>query len=779
MAFATDDDQGLLEQSIERFIHDAYSVGRWREVLREPDGFSRRHWATLADMGLLALPFEEGDGGLGGSLSDVAMLMKQMGRGLAMEPYLQCVVIAGRLLAQAAITPTRAHWLSNLVSGERLIGLAHLERGTHAGTTVCSTGLRHGPQGYRLNGAKMLVPVARALDALLVTATDEKNRLQVCAIPAGLAGIAIRDYLTVEGRLVGDVTFRDVEIEAGMLLDFVDARSTLQSVLTFACAASCAESVGCMQVLLEMTVEYGKSRKQFGQPIGNFQVLKHRLVDCHSSLEQAQAMLTLACCESSPTWSVNVAAAKAFIDEHATRLGHEAIQMHGGMGLTDELAVSHYHKRIVANSLQHGDRYLQTDLFVEKSMFSDPRSRSSALTYADLLSPQEDAFKREVQEFLSPALTNALRMAVRRQTCTFPEKDVTITWQRLLHEKGWLAPHWPVNLGGTGWTGVERFLFEYECAIAGAPERVPMGFRYVGPVIARFGSEWQKSYFLPKLLTSEHYWAQGFSEPGAGSDLAALKTTAVRRGDHYVVNGTKMWTTHAHYADWLFCIVKTELCVRPQDGISFLLIDLASPGVRIEPIRLLAVDHEVNQVFLDDVRVPECNLVGEPGRGWQYAKFLLELERGGNAFCGRVRYEFSAVKELVSRTVPELWRDRAFMHRLAALEYRLMALEMLEFQLARSTQQSKESCVGGSLTKLVASELQKDITELGMQAAGLGGLEFEHTRPLPDSDATGFPGIDLELVAMPRYLNTRVASIFGGSSEIQREIIAKQLFGLR
>jgi acyl-CoA dehydrogenase len=308
---------------------------------------------------------------------------------------------------------------------------------------------------------------------------------------------------------------------------------------------------------------------------------------------------------------------------------------------------------------------------------------------------------------------------------------------------------------------------------------VPMGFRYVGPVIARFGSAWQKSFFLPKMLAGEHYWAQGFSEPGAGSDLAAIKTTAVRHGDYYIVTGTKMWTTHAHFANWVFCIVRTEQTDRVQDGISFLLIDLTSRGIRIEPIRLLAIDHEVNQIFFDDVKVPVSNLVGEAGRGWQYAKFLLELERGGSAFSGRVRYEFDAVKELLAQQNPRWCQDKTVAFRVAELEYRLLALEVLELRLAKSMSTSQPSAAGGSMTKLLASELQKDVTELGARAAGFSGLEFEQMRPLPPPEAIGFPGADLELVAMPRYLNTRVASIFGGASEIQREIIARQVLGLR
>ena len=316
-----------------------------------------------------------------------------------------------------------------------------------------------------------------------------------------------------------------------------------------------------------------------------------------------------------------------------------------------------------------------------------------------------------------------------------------------------------------------------------------MGFRYVGPVVARFGSQWQKEYFLPRLFSGEHYWAQGFSEPGAGSDLAALKTTALADGDDYIVRGSKIWTTHAHYADWIFCLVRTGAAAavtspagtartaRPQDGISFLLIDLKSPGIRIEPIALLAVDHEVNQVFFDDVRVPGRNLVGEPGRGWQYAKYLLELERGGSVISGRARHELDAVKELLTLKHQGQGADRCLVRALASLEIRLLALELLELRLARSLKSATDPGVGGSVIKLLSSELQEEITELGMQIAGLGGLELTG-RPIPDPVAARHPGTDLELVAMPRYLNTRAFTIFAGTSEIQREIIAKHIVGM-
>ncbi len=776
---AADRQESLLEQSLERYLRESCSMAVRAATLRSATGFSAERWSFFAELGLLGLPFGEQDGGYGGSLSDVMGVMRLLGRALVPEPYFECILIAGRLLAATTDTAHRAEWLTAIIAGERLLGLAHLERGDRGRGEVRQTTVKCGDAGLLLDGAKILVPVAGSLDAMLVTARDEQGALRVCLVPRDLPGVDIRDCRVVDGRRVGEVRFESVKLAPDARLTFPDVDAALDAVLTWADAALCAEAAGCMQALFEMTLEHARTRRQFGRPIGSFQVLKHRLVDCHTSIEQAEGLLGLAACDDSADWAANVAAARSFIDRHAIRLGHEAIQIHGGMGLTDALAVSHYHKRITMIAMLFGDRHAQTDRFLARRRPRGSGAASSALDFERILSRSERAFRDEVRAFLAGNLTPEIRGAVRRQTSSYPEKDVAIAWQQRLHAKGWLAPHWPVEVGGTGWTPVQRLLFDYECAIAGAPEQVPMGYRYVGPVIAHFGSEWQKSYFLPKLLSSEHYWAQGFSEPGAGSDLAGLSTTAVLDGDHYVINGSKMWTTHAHHANWLFCLARTERTARPQEGISFFLIDMRTPGIQVEPIPLLAVDHEVNQVFLDDVRVPVTHLVGEAGRGWEYAKFLLELERGGTFFCGRMRHEYALVEELVETIAPELCSDRIFTHRLAGLEHRLMALELLEFRTARGVRHGGAAGVSGSMTKLLASELQKDITEAAMHVAGYSGAELVPHRPLGGAGSPPLAGFELEAVAMPRYLNMRVASIYGGSSEIQREIIAKHALGLR
>lgn len=769
----------MLEAPLERYLRERYSFEARRALLSSDTGLHRAHWDFLADSGFLALPLPEEDGGLNGSLADVMSVMRHLGRALVLEPYLHCTVLASRLLAHSIGANERSTLIGAVITGQKLIGLAHLERGDRGRGDARRTTFTREAGRIRLEGAKILVPLAQSLDFMLVTARDADGKLAVILVPASSNGVSIRSYRAADGHVMADVEFADVVLAGEAVLRFQDIDAALDEVLTYMDAAVCAELVGCMQSLLDMTADHLRTRKQFGQPIGSFQVLKHRLVDCHAGVEQAVSMLELAATTANPCWRANVAAARAFISEQARHVGHEAIQMHGGMGLTDELAVSHFHKRIVVASLmfgaqaEHIDRYLELRERVSDQLFD------TTLPLPELLSPAETEFQHEVRSFLDRKLSVEIRTSVRRQTSTYPEKHIFESWRQALYEQGWLAPHWPREHGGTGWTAMQRFIFEYEGAVAGAPEQIPMGYRYVGPVIAHFGSDWQKSYFLPKLLTGEHFWAQGFSEPAAGSDLAGIKTVAVLDGDHYVVNGTKMWTTDAHLANWMFCLARTDKTGKPQQGISFFLIDMHAPGVKVEPIPLLAIDHEVNTVFLQDVRVPVTHLVGEAGRGWDYVKFLLDLERGGSIFCGRMRYEFNRVRELVATVAPALWQDRVFMHRLASLEHRLLALEMLEVQGARAMGAGGAPGIRGSLTKLLGSELQKDITEIAVTVAAHGGLEFVPVRPLCAPGAASLAGTDLESVAVPRYLNMRVTSIYGGSSEIQREIISKHVFGLR
>ncbi len=391
------------------------------------------------------------------------------------------------------------------------------------------------------------------------------------------------------------------------------------------------------------------------------------------------------------------------------------------------------------------------------------------------------AFQAEVRAFLAAELPQRLRDGMNGTPSVFVEPDIGLEWQRILHAKGWLAYHWPVAAGGTGWTPVQRYIFEKECALADAPSLSVLGLRLVGPVIAHYGTPDQKARFLSRILTGEDLWCQGYSEPGSGSDLASLKTRAVRDGDRYIVNGSKIWTTHAHYADWMFCLARTDPDVKPQAGISFLLINMRQPGVTIRPIIGMAGDHEVNQVFLDDVEALVENRIGEEGQGWTIAKFLLENERGGSCAAPRLLADLDRLAGLAA-VQPDgagvLADDRDFSRRLARLRLEAEALETTELRILAELAQGRAPGPQTSLTKLVASSLRQHIDELTVECFGLDGLQLVTERPLYGNESPEPIGCKPAQLAMPTYLNSRAWTIFGGSNEVQKNIIAKTVLGL-
>jgi alkylation response protein AidB-like acyl-CoA dehydrogenase len=352
-----------------------------------------------------------------------------------------------------------------------------------------------------------------------------------------------------------------------------------------------------------------------------------------------------------------------------------------------------------------------------------------------------------------------------------------VRWQKILHQKGWIAPNWPVEHGGTGWSAVEQHIFDEECAAAGAPRLIPFGLSMVAPVIMQFGSASQKSHYLPRILSSEDWWCQGYSEPGSGSDLASLKTRAVRRGDHYVVSGQKTWTTLAQYANMIFCLVRTDGEAKKQEGISFLLIDMHSPGVTVRPLYLYDEEHEVNEVFFDDVKVPAENLVGEEGRGWTYAKYLLGHERTGITGVGASKRELALLKEIAAtehKNGAPIASDVAFRQRLAHAEIDLLALEMTLLRVLSSRSKPGPEA---SILKIKGTEVQQALTELMMDALGPGAAPFSREAIEEGGPAAPLaPEYAAPLAA--RYFNWRKASIYGGSNEIQRNIIAQQVLGL-
>ena len=396
--------------------------------------------------------------------------------------------------------------------------------------------------------------------------------------------------------------------------------------------------------------------------------------------------------------------------------------------------------------------------------------------------PQEEAFRAEVRAFLAEKLP--ARLSDKVAEGKHLSKADMEEWHAVLNERGWLANHWPEEYGGPGWTAIEKFIFENESAIAHAPRIVPFGVNMLGPVLIKYGNAAQKAYWLPRILNGDDWWCQGYSEPGAGSDLAAVKTTAVRgsdaQGEHYIVNGQKTWTTLGQYANMIFCLVRTDREAKKQSGISFLLIDMNSPGIEVRPIITLDGEHEVNEVFFTDVRVPVQNLVGEENAGWTCAKYLLTYERTNIAGVGFSVAALARLKKVAARQTRNgkpLTEDPAFAARLARVEIDLENMKTTNLRVIAAVAGGGVPGAESSMLKIRGTEIRQEITSLVRRAMGVHARPF--TQDMLDADYQGPQfGPEYSAAASAQYFNNRKLSIFGGSNEIQKNIISKMILGL-
>lgn len=399
------------------------------------------------------------------------------------------------------------------------------------------------------------------------------------------------------------------------------------------------------------------------------------------------------------------------------------------------------------------------------------------------------AFAEEARQFFADALTPELRDAGRLMTSVYADHDLGMAWQAKLHERGWAAPNWQPEHGGTDWTDAQHYLFERERILAGAPPVSPMGIHMVAYVIQAFGTDAQKEFFLPRILTGEVFFCQGYSEPQSGSDLASLQLRADADGDDFVLNGSKIWTTHAQQANWMFCLVRTTRGLRPQQGITFLLVDMTSPGVLVRPLVMTSGETVQNQVFFTDVRVPRANAVGAVDDGWTVAKYLLEFERGARGYSAGLKVRAEALRDNARNTpTPDgaLLDDPVFAHRLARLMMKLDVLEVLEFKLLSGANDDGSVGALSSMMKILGTELATEMTELTFRAAGTSGTLYQPhaTRPggavpnyEPPADGSTV-GEVWQALAPLRYFNERAGPIYAGSNEIQRNILAKRVLGL-
>ena len=784
--FQQSEEQALLRQAVDGYLRDRAEAGE--------RGWSEDGWRRLAnDLGILTAPFPEALGGMGGGLRDAMIVMELLGEHLVAQPYLPSVIMAGRTLI-AAGGPRAAERAAAIGAGELTVAVACLEGASRDCLhDVALSAASDGAGGYRLRGGKIMVRAAPWSSHLLVSARTSGGRrdrdgISLFLIDKDRAGVTLRPARAIDGWAVADIRFEDVAATAADLAGQADeGLPLLRAMVEEATVALCAEGVGLMRAMIAQTTAYIQQRKQFGKPLASFQVLQHRLVDLQYAFEHATSITQAAAhavASGAGDKALLVSAAKFTVNRAINRIGREAIQMHGAVGMMDETPISHYFRRATALQLECGSASDHLDAFAEQAGTTIPDgSDDHLMTRLSDIQGEEAAanaaFRDEVRAFLDAELTPALRELTAWESGAFATPPAGTPWHRKLAARGWAAPAWPSEYGGPGWTPRQRQIFEEEMAQAGAPRLPAMGLQMVAPVLMRYGTPEQKARFLPGVLSGEDYWCQGYSEPNAGSDLAALQLQAVRDGDDYVLNGSKIWTTFAQFADWIFVLARTAQKERRQDGISFLLVPMSTPGITVRPLISISGEHEVNQVFFDDVRVPVANRVGAEDDGWQVAKYLLEFERGVGHQVPALVMELARLRDIARQERggdgAPLWHARDFRRRFAELEIETLAIRLTEERLVYALPAGRNvGDFAASLMKLSWSETAQRVDELIIEALGPYAA-IDQEAAFAARDPALVTGPDYARTPMRRYLNDRVLTIAGGSSEVQRGILAKQL----
>ncbi|UNU43728.1 hypothetical protein EAO27_14100 [Sphingopyxis sp. YF1] len=752
MTFAFSDEALLIQEVAERFLQD--------RLLASPGGRVSPNdavlWSDMAEMGWLGLPLPADAGGLDAEPVILALIAQAIGQAGIVQPF----------TAQAAIP---LYVLRQCHGSEAVELAAAVAAGTRRAAFARSDNLRvyPGKNGLRIGGAMTSVAGGGSADVFLVAARYGGDEA-LFVVEADAPGVERVHVATIDGSDMADVVFQDVFIGKSMDIRdgnpaLVDHAEELNILLV------CAEAVGVMGALVHDTTSYSVMRQQFGRPLRGFQVVEHALADMQVALEEARSVVRIGLLRlrGAPTQRRrSVCAAIAKVAAAGRLVSHNAIQFHGAMGVTEELRIGALVKRLMALRCAIPDEGTALDQYATLlrsgacgSYLAEPGPDSGLLA-----EPALEEFRDVVSGWLDTHLDVDVARAQQLTTMVYAEAEVAQRWHDILHHQGWSAPNWPSEFGGTGWSALERYVWAHESAKRFAPVTSPLGLPLVGPVLFHFGTEAQKSRFLPPIVSGEELWCQGFSEPGAGSDLAALTTRATRDGDHYIVNGTKIWTTQGHEAQMMAALVRTGGPGSRREGISFLLIDMLAPGIDIRPIETIGGDHELNQIFFDDVRVPAEYLVGVEGQGWEIAKFLLEYERGGDIMSAAQR---ALLRDVDAVAVKRGRDDVSYRRRVASVSIAIDTLDAME--LLTLTGNAGHPATP-SILKLRVSETQQAITELGVDILGADAIRWSAGRPFHAN-----PDTQPEDCFTSRYLNSRANTIFGGAREIQKTLIAKAM----
>jgi alkylation response protein AidB-like acyl-CoA dehydrogenase len=745
MSLARTETQILLEDLVERLLDDKNDFEKHRSRLKGEHPDLLMLWPELAEKGILGAALSEDAGGFGGTMRDVAVVIQAAGRRLTIEPILVAAVCA-RMLAKSEYKDHAA----DIVSGSCIVAFAHTE-GSDPFAEIETIAEPNGGK-FHLTGQKTTVRHCDLAHAFIVTAMLD-GEMSAFLVDTKASGLSSAHLRLMDGSSAADITLKAVPAL------FLGGRNLVEEALAAMLVGLAAEAVAIIEAANAATFAYLQTRHQFGVPLSSFQALQHRAANMYLAATEASALCDRAinAIDEDDKNALSIASqAKAKADRAGYTVGHEAVQLHGGMGVSDELNVSHFMRRLAAIRSEFGQasiHFLRTG-----------RSEQTPTV--------AEGFRAEVGAFVRAYLPEDI--ARKGKLGLEMEKEDYVRWQKILQAHGYFAGAWPTVYGGQGWDLERQLIFVQEAALNHAPMIVPYGVNMVGPVIYTFGSAEQKTRYLPDILSSDTWWCQGYSEPNAGSDLSSLKTTAIRDGDHFIVNGTKMWTTEAQWADMMHCLVRTDSEAKSQRGISFLLIDMQSPGISIHPIITIDGQYHTNQIFLDDVRVPVENLVGEEGQGWAIAKFLLANERVSIADTGPKLRLLGVLKTMLANAGDSIVKS---LHeaRLGELAVELIALTELEEKYVRNWAAggSKEG-PEASLLKIRGTEILQGLTELALEIQGPFGavhnpadLHYSGDGPLSAAQHAS--------IMAHQYLYGRCWSIFGGTNEIQRNIIAKSL----
>jgi alkylation response protein AidB-like acyl-CoA dehydrogenase len=752
--FAVTEEQHLLADSV-------------RRLLRQPAA-----WERLAEQGVLATAFGEAWGGIAGDARTIAVTMAQLGAALDLSPYLATAVIAGRILQHWADENSARSAIEAIIQGVEIVVLAHEATVDPDAPPRCTAIRRAGE--WLVSGFMPAVRHAPSAHTFLVPVATADGSIQIVRLSRDHPGLTLEAYRCIDGAAGASMRIIEacVPESAVMTLD-APANEVLDDATGWGILGLAAETAGIVGALNAATFDYLKSRKQFGTPIGDFQALRHRAADMWVEAEELLALVELGIASMGrPVGAARgslMAAIGVVTDWAGRRIGNESVQMHGGMGVSDELNVSHYFRRLAAIRAELGSEDAYRLCF-----------RALARTHdwtETLLREESEAlrqFREEVRRFVRENLPSDLSRKV--QLGLKLHKQDYVRWQKILYAHGWFAGAWPREHGGQGWDLAKQLAFTQQAALDNAPMVMPYGVSMVGPVLYTFGTALQRDTHLPGILSSDVWWCQGYSEPGAGSDLASLKTSAVLDGGDYIVNGTKMWTTEAHWADMMHCLVRTQQTGKPQQGISFLLIDMRTPGITVRPIITLDGIHHTNQVFFDQVRVPVQNRVGAEGEGWTIAKFLLGHERTSIADTGPKLRLLRRLQNLHSISSEGLPASRQVLRgaKLADLEIQLLALCAVERRYVAAWMQGTRAGAEASLLKIRGTEILQGLTELALELEGPMAAVHDPQMLLGEPDERGSLASAASAIAH-EYLYARCWSIFGGTNEIQRNIIARQI----